>query len=163
MKHFVSTIKLEKVLDRTANLIDMLNCMSISGESIMTVLNAEPLSDTSEILGTVQLTFNELKITFNVIASSMSVISNFASRYNMCAAHYSSIEFAIVEPATLKITFTPPNEAYEKIISNFFSMTSENSSINWWKQKKKYFARSISFWFYYYSSDSEFSSASGAS
>lgn len=116
--NFVSTIKLE----RTANLIDMLNCMSISGESIMTVLNAEPLSDTSEILGTVQLTFNELKITFNVIASSMSVITTFASRYNMCAAHYSSIEFAIVEPTTLKITFTPP-EAYEKIISNFFSMT----------------------------------------
>lgn len=120
----ISTIKLEKVPERTANLIDMLNCMSISGESIMTVLNAEHLSDTSEILGTVQLTFNELKITFNVIASSMNVIINFASRYNMCAAHYCSIEFAIVEPATLKITFTPPNEeAYEKI-SNFFSIIS---------------------------------------
>ena len=130
MEVFSSQIQLEKLLPRTPKLIEMLNDMPVSGTAIMVVLDASPIDETSKVLGTIQLTFNEVKVTFHVVVPSMAHISNFASQFNMCSAHYCAIKFDVIEPTTLKVDFTPPNESYEEVIKNFFKMTSSYDSIN---------------------------------
>ena len=129
MEVFSSQIQLEKLLPRTHELIEMLNNMPISGTALMVVLDTFLIGETSKISGKIQLTFNEVKVIFNVVASSMTHISYFASQFNMCSAHYCDIRFEIVEPATLKVDFTPPKNC-EETIKNFFNLTSSyNDSI----------------------------------
>ena len=123
MQTFTSQIRLEKIRPRTSELIQLLNNMHISSNAMMVVLDAFQISGT-EVTGNIQLTHNELKVTFTTIAPSMNYLGMFASKFNMCSTHCCDIKFAVVEPAKLEISFTPPSETQEEIIRNFFEMTS---------------------------------------
>lgn len=126
IKTFESTIRLEKFSGRTRNMIATLNstCTSVAG-SAMVVLDASPIPDTNEILGKIQFAVDDVKVVLGVITPNMDSLSAFASRYNMCAAHYCDIKFYVEESTKiLRLEFTPPSETYEGIIQNFFEMTS---------------------------------------
>lgn len=124
MKTFTSEIQLEKVSSRVQSLISFLNTIPISGNVCMIVLDAKSIPETKGITGTIQLAFNDVKATFKVRETSMERLGAFASRYNMCMAHYCDIKLSLVEPSTLKIDFIPPNETYEEVIADFFEITS---------------------------------------
>ena len=129
MEVFSLQIQLTKILPRTPKLIEMLNDMPVAPTAYMVVVEVYPVVETSQALGRIQFTFNEVKITFKVVAPSITHISSFASQFNMCSAHYCAIKFSIIEPTTLKVDFTPPKNC-EETIKNFFNLTSSyNDSI----------------------------------
>lgn len=181
-----SQIRLEKVSERTRNLVATLNNTSIAGSAMMVVLDASPVPGSQEqVEGKIQLINDDLKVTFGVIAPTMEYLSAFASRFNMGSSMNCTIRYSL-KGECLNLTFKPPDEKLEEVLRDFFELTEKSS--NWivendnsvWQhiihptdshwvsvginlKKKKYFLRSISFSFYYYSADSEVSSVSGAS
>ncbi len=181
-KTFQSQIRLESVSDRTHSLIDTLNSSTSVASAMMVVLDASPVPGSQEqVEGKIQLINDDLKVTFGVIAPTMEYLSAFASRFNMGSSMDCTIRYRLIGEG-LNLTFKPPDER-EEVLRDFFELTEKSS--NWivendnsvWQhiiyptdshwvsvginlKKKKYFARSISFWFYYYSADSSVSGAS---
>lgn len=127
IKTFESTIRLEKVSERTRNLVATLNNTSIAGSAMMVVLDASPVPGSQEqVEGKIQLINDDLKVTFGVIAPTMEYLSAFASRFNMGSSMDCTIRYRLIGEC-LNLTFKPPDER-EEVLRDFFELT-ENS--NW--------------------------------
>ncbi len=124
MKTFTLEIQLEKPSSRVEGFVNYFNSLPLSGDVYVVVLDAKTIDNTNSILGTIQFSLKETKASFKVVESSMERLSAFASRYNMCSAHYCDIKLSLVNRSLLKIEFIPPNETYEKVINDFFNATS---------------------------------------
>lgn len=117
-------IQLANSSSRVESIISTLNSIAISGKSLMVVTECASICD-NQVSGRIQLSVGaDLEFKFTVIAPSRAYIGNFASRFNIANAHYCDIKFAVVEPSTLQISYTPPNSLAEEVIRKFFEMTS---------------------------------------
>lgn len=123
-----SQIRLEKVSERTRNLVATLNNTSIAGSAMMVVLDASPVPGSQEqVEGKIQLINDDLKVTFGVIAPTMEYLSAFASRFNMGSSMNCTIRYSI-KGESLYLIYKPPNEKLEEVLRDFFELTEKS---NW--------------------------------
>lgn len=122
-----SQIRLEKVSERTRNLVATLNNTSIAGSAMMVVLDASPVPGSQEqVEGKIQLINDDLKVTFGVIAPTMEYLSAFASRFNMGSSMNCTIRYSI-KGESLYLIYKPPNEKLEEVLRDFFELTEKSN------------------------------------
>ena len=135
MKEFTFEFHLQDFSKRSNNLINILNNMTEFGSPLVTILKAQPISDSQKIQGKIRITVkDDLRVSFDISAPSPTELSLLASKFNMASAHCSNVKFTLINDSALRTTLTPRNKACEEAIENFISMLSAS---NWCRKQKR--------------------------